>query len=58
MEASDREDAVADWLDDHGIDGGWDLAPVFVQAGLDAELARPGRGRAWTPTPWTARCAG
>jgi signal transduction histidine kinase len=35
IEASDREDAVADWLDDHGIDGGWDLAPVFVQAGLD-----------------------
>ena len=26
----------ADWLDDHGIDGGWELAPVFVQAGLDA----------------------
>ena len=36
IEASDREDAVADWLDDHGIDGGWDLAPVFVQAGMDA----------------------
>ena len=37
MEASDREDAVADWLDDHGIAGGWDLAPAFVQAGLDQE---------------------
>jgi signal transduction histidine kinase len=37
MEASDQEDAVADWLDDHGISGGWDLAPVFVQAGLDEE---------------------
>src|SRR5215469_4931657 len=37
IEASDREDAVADWLDDHGIDGGWDLAPVFVQAGLDTD---------------------
>jgi signal transduction histidine kinase len=35
IEASDREDAVADWLDEHAIDGGWDLAPVFVQAGLD-----------------------
>jgi signal transduction histidine kinase len=35
IEASDREDAVADWLDGHGIAGGWDLAPVFVQAGLD-----------------------
>lgn len=37
MEESDREDAVADWMDAHGISGGWDLAPVFVQAGLDAE---------------------
>ena len=35
LEASDREDAVADWLEDHGIAGGWDLAPTFVQAGLE-----------------------
>jgi signal transduction histidine kinase len=35
IEAADREDALADWLDGHGIDGGWSLAPVFVQAGLD-----------------------
>ena len=35
IEASDREDAVSDWLDGHGVTGGWDLAPVFVQAGLD-----------------------
>jgi signal transduction histidine kinase len=35
IEASDREDAVGDWLDDHGITSGWDLAPTFVQAGLD-----------------------
>ncbi len=33
--AADAEDAVGDWLEDHGIAGGWDLAPVFVQAGLD-----------------------
>ncbi|MGE5136162.1 MAG: ATP-binding protein [Gemmatimonadota bacterium] len=33
--ASDAEDAVGDWLEGHGIAGGWDLAPVFVQAGLD-----------------------
>jgi signal transduction histidine kinase len=37
IEAGDREDAVTDWLDDHGISGGWDLAPVFVQAGLDVD---------------------
>jgi signal transduction histidine kinase len=34
IEAADAEDAVADWLDAHGIEGGWDLAPSFVQAGL------------------------
>ena len=34
MEASDREDEVSDWLEDHGCHDGWQLAPVFVQAGL------------------------
>jgi signal transduction histidine kinase len=37
METSDAEDVVSDWLDDHGCPGGWQLAPVFVQAGLDTE---------------------
>ncbi|MFE1290050.1 ATP-binding protein [Streptomyces sp. NPDC058751] len=37
LEASDREDALADWLDDHDIAGGWQLAPTFVQAGLDTD---------------------
>ncbi|MEU9284596.1 ATP-binding protein [Streptomyces sp. NPDC048275] len=37
LEASDREDALADWFDDHGIAGGWQLAPTFVQAGLDTD---------------------
>jgi signal transduction histidine kinase len=36
LEASDREDAIADWLDDHGCRSAWDLAPTFVAAGLDA----------------------
>jgi signal transduction histidine kinase len=35
LEASDAEDAITDWLDAHGVTRGWDLAPVFVQAGLD-----------------------
>jgi signal transduction histidine kinase len=35
MEASDREDEISDWLDDHGVRDGWDMAPTFVQAGLD-----------------------
>jgi signal transduction histidine kinase len=37
LETADQEDAVADWLDGHGISDGWELAPVFVQAGLDEE---------------------
>ena len=37
LEASDREDQIGDWLDDHGIDGGWDYAPTFVDAGLDID---------------------
>jgi signal transduction histidine kinase len=35
LEASDREDAITDWLDEHGVAGGWDMAATFVQAGLD-----------------------
>ena len=35
LEASDREDQLGDWFDDHGIAGGWDLAATFVQAGVD-----------------------
>ncbi|MFR0354809.1 ATP-binding protein [Streptomyces sediminimaris] len=37
LEASDREDAVTDWLEDHDIPDGWRLAPTFVQAGLDLD---------------------
>ncbi|MFJ9850149.1 ATP-binding protein [Streptomyces sp. NPDC101150] len=37
LEASDREDTLSDWLDDHGIADGWQLAPTFVQAGLDTD---------------------
>ncbi len=36
MEASDREDEVGDWLEAHGVADGWELAPTFVLAGLDA----------------------
>jgi signal transduction histidine kinase len=35
LETNDREDAITDWLDDRGIANSWDLAPIFVQAGLD-----------------------
>ena len=35
LEASDREDTIADWLDEQGVASGWELAAVFTQAGLD-----------------------
>jgi signal transduction histidine kinase len=34
---SDREDAVAQWLQDRGVASAWDLAPTFVTAGLDTD---------------------
>jgi len=37
LEASDREDAMGDWLEDHGIASAWDYAPTFVEAGLDVD---------------------
>jgi signal transduction histidine kinase len=37
IETSDREDAVGEWLEDHGIDGGWDIAPTFVEGGIDTD---------------------
>jgi signal transduction histidine kinase len=36
LEASDAEDAIIDWLDSHGVSDGWQLAPAFVAARLDA----------------------
>ncbi len=38
LEASDREDAIADWLDERGVLGSYDLAPVLVQAGLEVDF--------------------
>jgi signal transduction histidine kinase len=35
IETSDVEERMGDWFDDHEIDGGWEVAPAFVQAGLD-----------------------
>jgi signal transduction histidine kinase len=35
LEAADLEDELGDWFEAHDIAGGWDLAPTFVQAGLD-----------------------
>jgi signal transduction histidine kinase len=35
METSDREDEIADWLEDHGVSVAWDIAPTLVAAGVD-----------------------
>jgi signal transduction histidine kinase len=37
LETSDAEDELSDWLEDRGIHDGWQLAPTFVQAGLNTE---------------------
>ncbi len=36
LERSDREDELADWLENHGLEDGFELAPTLVSAGLDA----------------------
>jgi signal transduction histidine kinase len=37
IESSDREDEVADWLDQHGVGHAYELAPTFVAAGVDED---------------------
>jgi signal transduction histidine kinase len=37
LQTSDQEDELSDWLEDHGCHDGWQIAPVFVQAGIDTE---------------------
>ncbi len=37
LQTSDAEDEVSDWLDDHDIRNGWELAPVFVAGGLGVD---------------------
>jgi len=35
LETSDREDELADWLDDHVVEDSWEMAPTLVAAGVD-----------------------
>jgi signal transduction histidine kinase len=37
LQASDAEDELTDWLDDHDVRDGWQLAPVFVAGGLGVD---------------------
>jgi signal transduction histidine kinase len=34
LDASDREDELGDWLEEHGVSGAWDIAPTLVAAGV------------------------
>ncbi|HTE68660.1 MAG TPA: cyclic nucleotide-binding domain-containing protein, partial [Actinomycetes bacterium] len=36
LQASDREDELGGWLEEHGVTGGWDLTAPLVAAGVDA----------------------
>jgi signal transduction histidine kinase len=35
LEASDREDELGGWLEEHGVADAWDLTPPLVAAGVD-----------------------
>jgi signal transduction histidine kinase len=35
MQTADLEDELGDWMDEHGVTGAWDAAPVFAQGGID-----------------------
>ncbi len=37
LEVGDAEDALSDWLDDHGVAGAWDLAPTLVAASVGTD---------------------
>jgi signal transduction histidine kinase len=37
MQAADREDELGEWMEQRGLTGAWDVAPVFAQAGIDVE---------------------
>jgi signal transduction histidine kinase len=37
LQASDREDELGGWLEEHGVAGAWDLAPSLVAAGVDGD---------------------
>jgi signal transduction histidine kinase len=37
LEASEREDAVGEWLEEHGVEEAWTLAETFVASGVGRE---------------------
>jgi signal transduction histidine kinase len=39
LDVSDAEDELGDWLEEHGVDAAWELAPGLVAAGIGIEQA-------------------
>jgi signal transduction histidine kinase len=37
IESADREDELSDWLEEHGVSRAYEIAPPFVQAGIDVD---------------------
>jgi len=37
LESADREDDISDWLEDHGVGHGFEIASTFVAAGIDGD---------------------
>ncbi|HET9761135.1 MAG TPA: ATP-binding protein [Nocardioidaceae bacterium] len=37
IESADREDELGDWLEDHGVGHGFEIASTFVAAGIDGD---------------------
>jgi signal transduction histidine kinase len=37
IESADREDELGDWLEDHGVGHGYEIASTFVAAGIDGD---------------------
>jgi len=37
LESADREDEIGDWLEEHGVGHGFEIASTFVAAGIDGD---------------------
>ncbi|NKZ05399.1 ATP-binding protein [Actinomadura latina] len=55
LEVSDAEDELGDWLEEHGVEEAWDLAPGLVAAGISIEQAEDVAGAAGEHLPAAMR---
>ncbi|MEU8813553.1 ATP-binding protein [Actinoplanes sp. NPDC048796] len=49
MQVADREDELGEWMDERNVTGGWDLAAVFAQGGLDLDCLTDMEARVGSP---------